>query len=76
MLKQRQLKSPRRFARPQPERRRHLLRLWLSASDGWELPPVFAERYGSVKRGTVRGGIEVPGAVRCCPLEADGAKLA
>jgi hypothetical protein len=32
---------------PEPERRRHLLRLWLAALDARELPPVFAQRYGS-----------------------------
>ena len=43
-------------ARGQPERRRHLLRLWLAPPDGWPLPDVFAQRYGSVQPGT-RGGV-------------------
>jgi hypothetical protein len=43
-----------------PMRPRHLLRLWLSPEDGWELPPVFAERFGNVRRGE-RGGIRIPG---------------
>jgi hypothetical protein len=41
---------------PEPERRRHLLRLWLAPPDGWPLPDVFAQRYGSVRPG-VRGGV-------------------
>lgn len=56
---------------PDPTRRRHLLRLWLSLPDGIELPPVFAERYGNIERWTVRGGIRVPGAELACPLEAE-----
>ncbi len=52
-----------------PTRRRHLLRLWLSASNGRPLPAAFAERYGDVEVGTRRGGIVVPGAVEHIPLE-------
>ena len=37
---------------------RHLLRLWLSMSGDRQLPPVFAERYGSVEIGN-RGGIVI-----------------
>jgi hypothetical protein len=44
-----------------PKRKRHLLRLWLSARHGRSLPPGFAERYGSVEPGRLRGGIRVPG---------------
>jgi len=43
-----------------PQRPRHLLRLWLCPERGWELPPVFAERYGNVTAGD-RGGIRIPG---------------
>ncbi len=57
---------------PEPERKRHLLRLWLSARDGRELPPAYAERYGNVALGTKRGGIAVPGARPYAPLEAEG----
>ncbi|MDX1494800.1 MAG: TauD/TfdA family dioxygenase, partial [Longimicrobiales bacterium] len=39
-----------------PARRRHLLRLWLSPPGDRELPPCFAQRYGSVEVGD-RGGI-------------------
>lgn len=41
---------------PEPERKRHLLRLWLAPDDARPLPPVFAERYGSVAPGA-RGGV-------------------
>jgi hypothetical protein len=45
---------------PAPQRKRHLLRLWLAPLNARPLPPVFAERYGSVTPGQ-RGGIVVPG---------------
>ena len=45
---------------PEPERRRHLLRLWLAPEQARPLPPIFAERYGSVVPGD-RGGVSVPG---------------
>src|SRR4051794_1614692 len=41
---------------PEPEKKRHLLRLWLAAPDARKLPPVFAECYGGVTVGD-RGGI-------------------
>jgi hypothetical protein len=41
---------------PEPEKKRHLLRLWLAAPDARPLPPVFAECYGGVTIGD-RGGI-------------------
>lgn len=41
---------------PEPERRRHLLRLWLAPPDARPLPPVYAQRYGSVLPGA-RGGV-------------------
>ena len=41
---------------PEPEKKRHLLRLWLCPPDGSRLPPVFAECYGGVTVGD-RGGI-------------------
>lgn len=56
---------------PEPERRRHLLRLWLSTPDGRDLPPAFAERYGEVRRGRRRGGIVVPGQTMSAPLDAE-----
>jgi hypothetical protein len=54
---------------PEPERRRHLLRLWLAANDARPLPQIFAERYGSVTVGD-RGGIVVPGSRLHAPLQA------
>ena len=56
---------------PELDRKRHLLRLWLSTNDGWELPPVFAEKYGSIEQGKRRGGIHVPGMELTAPLEAE-----
>jgi hypothetical protein len=55
---------------PEPERKRHLLRLWLAASDARELPPVYAKRYGSVTIGD-RGGVIVSGTRLQAPLRAE-----
>ena len=44
-----------------PARRRHLLRIWVSLPGDRELPPVFAQRYGTTTVGD-RGGITVPGS--------------
>jgi len=41
---------------PEPENRRHLLRLWLSIEGDRELPESFKQRYGSIEVGN-RGGI-------------------
>lgn len=54
---------------PEPQRRRHLLRLWLAAWDARPLPASFAQRYGSVTIGE-RGGIRVPGTKLHAPLHA------
>jgi hypothetical protein len=54
---------------PEPERRRHLLRLWISAPNARPLPEVFAQRYGSVVPGD-RGGIIVRGTKLHAPLQA------
>jgi hypothetical protein len=43
-----------------PAQRRYLLRLWLAVPGARVLPPVFAQRYGSLTIGD-RGGIVVPG---------------
>lgn len=53
---------------PEPERKRHLLRLWLAVPGARPLPPVYAERYGSVEIGD-RGGIICPGTKLHAPLE-------
>jgi len=41
---------------PEPERRRHLLRLWLAPDEARALPPAYAQRYGTVQPGH-RGGV-------------------
>jgi hypothetical protein len=44
---------------PDPAKRRHLLRLWLCAPRGRELPPAYANRSDNIEVGD-RGGIVVP----------------
>jgi Taurine catabolism dioxygenase TauD, TfdA family len=51
----------------EPERQRHLLRLWLAPVEARPLPPVFAERYGSIAPGD-RGGVAVKGVKQIAPL--------
>jgi hypothetical protein len=51
---------------PEPERKRHLLRLWLAPANARPLPPVFAERYGSVIP-RQRGGIVVAAGLAINP---------
>lgn len=53
---------------PEPERRRHLLRLWLAPEGGRDLPPVYAQRYGDITPGN-RGGIVVKDTVLHFSLE-------
>ena len=52
----------------EPDRKRHLLRLWLAAPGARPLPEVYSNRYGKVDIGD-RGGIIVPGAMLNAPLE-------
>lgn len=52
---------------PEPERHRHLLRLWICPPNGRPLPPAFAVRYGSTTPGD-RGGIVVKGTKFHAPL--------
>ena len=54
---------------PEPERERHLLRLWLAPKEARPLPPIYAERYGSVTPGD-RGGIVLPTTQFNAPLAA------
>ena len=42
---------------PEPERRRHILRLWLSMPDSRPLDPLFADNFGAVEAGAIRGGM-------------------
>jgi hypothetical protein len=53
---------------PEPERKRHLLRLWLAVPGARPLPPVYLERYGSIDIGD-RGGIICQGTKLHAPLE-------
>ena len=56
----------------EPERKRHLLRLWLNCPDGRPLPEIFRSRFHSVEIGSpLRGGTRVPGQVLNVPLEAE-----
>jgi hypothetical protein len=55
---------------PEPARRRHLLRLWLAPPDAQALPPVFAQRFGTVVPGE-RGGVSVPPDRWIAPLDAE-----
>lgn len=55
---------------PEPERRRHLLRLWLSPPRGRPLPPAYAQRYTTVEIGN-RGGIHVADTQLRVPLEPE-----
>jgi len=54
---------------PEPERKRHLLRLWLAAPGARPLPPVYAERYGTTTIGD-RGGIICKDTRLNAPIEA------
>ncbi len=55
---------------PEPERPRHLLRLWLCAKQGRPLPRAFEPRYGSIAPGD-RGGIVVRNTRFKVPLEPE-----
>jgi len=55
---------------PDAERKRHLLRLWLSPTNARPLPSVYAERFGSVVPGD-RGGVVVGGMTHTAPLDAE-----
>ena len=54
---------------PEPERKRHLLRLWLAAPGARPLPPVFAPRYGGSTTIGDRGGIICEKTRLHAPLE-------
>jgi hypothetical protein len=53
---------------PEPERKRHLLRLWLAAPGARPLPPIYGPRYGSTTIGD-RGGIICEKTRLRAPLE-------
>jgi alpha-ketoglutarate-dependent taurine dioxygenase len=54
---------------PDPNKQRHLLRLWLSLPGDRPLPEVFKQRYGSIKIGD-RGGIITTETKLHAPLDA------
>jgi hypothetical protein len=54
----------------EPERKRHLLRLWLAPANARPLPPVFAERFGRITPGE-RGGVTTPRIKLTAPLDAE-----
>ena len=61
---------------PEPERKRHLLRLWLSVPDGWPLPAPFHARYGTDPRtGRPRGINLPPGVTLDAPLEPPALRM-
>jgi hypothetical protein len=53
---------------------RHLVRLWVSPDPvvigALSLPDIFAERFGTVEPGPMRGGIRLDGQVLSCPTDA------
>ncbi len=53
---------------PDPEKRRHLFRLWLSLTGDRPLPECFTQRYGSIEIGN-RGGIITKNTVLHAPLD-------
>ncbi len=53
---------------PEPEKRRHLLRLWLSIDGDRPLPECFKQRYGSIDIGS-RGGIVTASTTLSAPLD-------
>jgi hypothetical protein len=55
---------------PEPERRRHLLRLWLAPQDARPLPAVYAQRYRSVTPGDRGGVLSTDGRLRA-PVDLD-----
>lgn len=54
---------------PEPERRRHLLRLWLSCPDGPPLPDALVSNHHDPTSAGRPGGIQVAGVARQAPLQ-------
>jgi hypothetical protein len=44
------------------EKRRHILRIWLSVPNSRPLDPLFLDNYGAIGAGEVRGGMRASGA--------------
>jgi len=55
----------------EPERRRHLLRLWLACDDGPALPPWITREWQGMTATGRPNGIQVPGVPFSAPLEAE-----
>ena len=55
----------------EPEKRRHLLRLWLACDDGPELPEAFTGEHQGQTAGGRPDGIKVPGVELVAPLRAE-----
>jgi hypothetical protein len=55
----------------EPEKRRHLLRLWLACDDGPFLPEAFTGEHQGMTKGGRPDGIKVPGVPLLAPLSAD-----
>ena len=53
---------------PEPERRRHLLRLWLACEDGPVVPESFTSSIRESTKSGRPGGIQVPGVALTAPL--------
>lgn len=53
---------------PEPDKRRHLLRLWVSCDDGPELPPQYVTEFQAPTASGRPGGIDV-GVPKVAPLE-------
>jgi hypothetical protein len=57
---------------PPPRPKRHLMRMWLSAPDGRELPPALLGKWPAIVRGTRRGGAVIaPDREWIVPLEPE-----
>jgi hypothetical protein len=54
---------------PETERRRHLLRLWVSSSDGPALPPTMTTDFQGATASGRPDGIHIPGVPLVAPLE-------
>ena len=54
---------------PEPERRRHLLRLWLACDDGPALPGFMTDAFQRATPGGRPDGIRVPGVPLVAPLD-------
>jgi len=54
---------------PEPERKRHLLRLWLAVPGGWPLPKAFYDRYGATTPSGRPCGIIAAAEDRLAPLD-------